>query len=349
MINDFEIYKMKLQVLTPLFIGSGEDYDRCDYIYDKENKRIHIIKQDKWIKYLSKSKKSLLEKFLEDLEDKGKMLEIDSWLESNGESLSEVIKNCCSGNIFNIPEIDDFKLNTVHSFIKNSDGEPYIPGSSIKGAIVSALIGYYVDKKKLKNEKIKINGILVSDSETFKLEDLKLYKKKDKIINDKKDEEQELPIYRECIIPKTEVEFTIGIDKKLIKKSGLDGFNGIDTIYEALKHKFNALYDDNQGIYHKCDYEKILKYMPADIYNDENHIDKGVLVLGGGAGFHSKSIVSSIYDFDKAINETKYSLKKGIAKKHKHQNDTIICPRAIKLSDTSEGLRYMGFCKIFEQ
>lgn len=341
MISDFKIYKMKLKVLSPLFIGSGESYDRCDYIYD--GKEIHIIEQDKWIDYLIKN--NLLDKFMEKLKTDGKNLEIDKWLELEGKDSKEVIKKCCM-NKFKAPDMEIFKSNVVHSFIKNIEGKPYIPGSSIKGAIVSSIIGYYIKKGVLKNHEVnkKIKGISVSDSTMFELENLELYKKKDKIIINDEEKQNELPIYRECAKVGTEVEFTIKIDNKLLKESRLNDFNGIETIYDALYDKLNVLYDKDIGIINN--YESILDYIPEDVY-EQGYWDDGVLILGGGAGFHSKSIVSSIYEFNDAFDKTQEYFKKGIARKHHHENDNVICPRAIKLVDVGK-LVYMGFCKISE-
>lgn len=78
MIQDFKLYKMKLKILSPTFIGSGEEYDRCDYIYDGQY--INIIEQNKWIEYLIEE--DLLDEFTDKLGKSGKNIEIDKWLRS---------------------------------------------------------------------------------------------------------------------------------------------------------------------------------------------------------------------------------------------------------------------------
>lgn len=342
MVQDFKLYKMKLKILSPTFIGSGEEYDRCDYIYDGQY--INIIEQNKWIEYLIKE--DLLDEFTDKLGKSGKNLEIDKWLKSKNKDLKKVIKRCCIKK-FKISNMTDFKSNTIHSFVKNIEGKPYIPGSSIKGAIISALVGYYGGQKKWdadKIQKIKIKGISISDSTSFDLENLELYKKKDRIIINGEEKQNELPIYRECAIPGTVVDFTIRIDEKLIRESGINNFKGLDSIYESLCSKFNVLYDEKIGIINN--YDTILDYMPGEVYKD-GKLEKGILILGGGAGFHSKSIISSLYDFNDAFDETQEIFKKGIARKHHHEKDDFICPRAIKLADVGK-MVYMGFCKIYE-
>lgn len=125
--------------------------------------------------------------------------------------------------IFDITHINGFKNHNIYSFIKNANREPYIPGSSIKGALVTALLSQILqnntkksiqylneiysmlEESKISNKANKINsniiknsfdykanyddvnikgmsGISISDSEPFKKENLKLYKKKDLII-----------------------------------------------------------------------------------------------------------------------------------------------------------------------
>lgn len=341
MIQDFKLYKMKIKILSPTFIGSGEEYDRCDYIYDGQY--INIIEQNKWIEYLIEE--NLLDEFTDKLSENGKNLEIDKWLRLKNKDLKKVIKICCDKK-FKIANMTDFKSNTIHSFVKNIEGKPYIPGSSIKGAIISALVGYYAGQKKWdadKTQKIKIKGISVSDSTSFDLKNLELYKKKDRIIINGEEKQNELPIYRECAIPGTVVDFTIRIDEKLIKESGINNFKGLDSIYDALYDKFIALYDEDAII---NNYDTILDYIPGEVYKDDK-LEDGVLILGGGAGFHSKSILSSLYNPNYAFNETKKILQKGIAQKHHHEKDDIICPRAIKLADVGK-MVYMGFCKIYE-
>ena len=289
----------------------------------------------------------MLDEFTDKLNRNGKNLEIDKWLRSKNKDLKKVIKRCCVKK-FKIANMTDFKSNTIHSFVKNIEGKPYIPGSSIKGAIVSAFIGYYAREKNLDYRQIKnmkIKGISVSDSTSFDLENLELYKKKDRIIINGEEKQNELPIYRECAIPGTVVEFTIRIDEKLVRESGINNFKGLDSIYDSLCNKFKVLYDEKIGIINN--YDTILDYMPGEVYKD-GKLENGILILGGGAGFHSKSIVSSLYDdFNDAFDETQEIFKKGIARKHHHENDDTICPRAIKLADVGK-MVYMGFCKIYK-
>lgn len=351
-IPDVQFYKMKLKILSPTFIGSGETYNRCDYI--KDGDKIYLIDEDKWIEYLLE--KNLLDKFTKHLEKMGKKTVIETWLRSENQNVKQAIKRCTSTS-FRASVLDDFKSNEIHGFVKNIEGQPYIPGSSIKGAIVSALIAYYLVKNKIRADekeldekelkKIKIPGISVSDSTPFSTENLLVYKKKDGIVlhNDMKN--NELPIYRECAIAGTEVEFSLRIDNKYIKENNIIREKiDINKIYDVLYEKMQSLYDEQYGIL--TDYNKALDFVPGEAYNEaDGYFDNGVFILGGGAGFHSKSILSSVYGYKDTMNKTKNILSKGIARKHHHEKDDNTCPRALKLVDVGKKV-YMGFCKIEE-
>lgn len=133
-IKNYKVYKMSLTALSPVFIGSGEELNKSMYVYN--NKEIMIIDERKLIKELL-SKKGLYENFLNEC--------------SSGDlNLTDFLKK----NLYGYEDIDIYKykinsysdiktggkLNNINAFIKSSNGKPYIPGSSIKGAIRTAII-----------------------------------------------------------------------------------------------------------------------------------------------------------------------------------------------------------------
>lgn len=343
-IPDVQFYKMKLKILSPTFIGSGETYNRCDYI--KDEGKIYIINQEKWIEYLLE--KNLLEKFTKYLEKMGKKTVIETWLKSENQNVKQAIKRCTSTS-FRASVLDNFKSNEIHGFVKNIEGQPYIPGSSIKGAIVSAIYGYYGREKNIKIKDLsyeKIPGISVSDSTPFSTDNLLVYKKKGKIVLHYDMKDEELPLYRECAMPGTEVEFTLRIDNRNMHKTIVGENLSLNRIYDVLYDKIQSLYNREIGIL--TEYDKTLDFIPSQAYNEKTgDFDDGVFILGGGAGFHSKSILSSLYGYDDAMKESKFVFSKGIARKHHHEKDDNTCPRALKLADVGKKV-YMGFCKIEE-
>ena len=146
-IKNYKVYKMSLTTLSPVFIGSGEELNKSMYVYN--NKEIMIIDERKLIKELL-SRKGLYESFLNECSSGD--LNLTNFLERhlNGYKNMDIYK-------YKINSYSDIKtggkLNNINSFIKSSNGKPYIPGSSIKGAIRTTIIAneIYHNKEKYIN------------------------------------------------------------------------------------------------------------------------------------------------------------------------------------------------------
>lgn len=376
-------YKLKIKVISPIYIGSGDVCSRCDYINIPEEKKIYLLDKKKWIDFLVKSK--LYDSFISNITQYGSNLDIYRWLKINyrfinEKKLPEFISSM-SEVIFDITHINGFKNHNIYSFIKNANREPYIPGSSIKGALVTALLSQILqnntkksiqylneiysmlEESKISNKANKINsniiknsfdykanyddvnikgmsGISISDSEPFKKENLKLYKKKDLIIvngNIKSKKIDDRPVYRECIDVGSETNFTLTIDTSKLKQD-LE-IKNIDSIMDALSLRIKLLFGDN-GI--------ISAWGQSSNYLPDNIFDKGVLQIGGGVGFHSKTLMSSICSSREEANKLTGKILDKIFKGKKHYLDKPISPRALKLATVNNQDVFMGFCKIKE-
>ena len=68
--NIFEYYTLKLTAKSPVFVGSGQSFDKKDFCLLKKTDKIRFMDVDKLIEYLSQSDRNmeLFEKFM--LEDK---------------------------------------------------------------------------------------------------------------------------------------------------------------------------------------------------------------------------------------------------------------------------------------
>ena len=96
-----------------------------------------------------------------------------------------------------------------------------------------------------------------------------------------------------------------------------------------------TMFGDNGAI---SSYKGAEKYLPRGFMSD------GVLVLGGGAGFHSKSIISSLTN--NHFEETKKILANQF-RNHKHEFDNPISPAILKVAEVESGTKkFMGICKI---
>lgn len=139
----FENYTFTLETLSPLRIGSGEKLDSKQYYLDDD----HILRLDqrKWTKLLSR--KRLVDKYTNAIL---KGTDLHTFVQEYRRyiSLSE-LKDAAlyQAPVYRLPYDLQNKEKTpyLHLFQSDSEGNPYIPGSSLKGAIVASLLAVYYE------------------------------------------------------------------------------------------------------------------------------------------------------------------------------------------------------------
>lgn len=140
--NIFERKKIRIKTKSPIHIGSAyQKLTRFEFI--QKEQWIYPISEERLSKFLLE--KNLVDSYVSSIEEKGgdfNLLEI-----FKGISLKEVEKLSMWGKIkvFNNSKIEDFK-----PFIRDGFGVPYIPGTSIKGVIRTAIL--YNALKTFKNQ-----------------------------------------------------------------------------------------------------------------------------------------------------------------------------------------------------
>ena len=145
-IKNYKVYKMTLTTLSPIFIGSGEKLNKSAYFcYDDE---VNVIDEKKLVKLL-RSRRGLFEAFMSEASSDN--LYLTKFLENNIPNFKNLdihkYKLISHSNI--ITTKGKIKtLNDINTFIKSSNGKPYIPGSSIKGFIRTALIASEIRRNK---------------------------------------------------------------------------------------------------------------------------------------------------------------------------------------------------------
>ena len=154
-------YKMKLEVLTPLHIG-GADYksklDKKEYVFDKDKKTLTLIDSEKFISFLIR--KNLFDEYISYIQrnlklkknEQDKNIKLIDFLKDKNiyKNIEEFRKKAPIKVDINIENMNDIKLMT-----RNVLGKPYIPGSSIKGALVNFLLVDYIIKHRNEFEKEK--------------------------------------------------------------------------------------------------------------------------------------------------------------------------------------------------
>lgn len=150
-------YKVELTTITPIHIGTGEDYVPVDYVIIKEsdNKNyFYFINREKFINHIIEH--NMYEKFLTICNTASSMA-INKFIFDNFNKEMIDWTMLVTNEVVNTYE-NNIKMNTkkneknrleIRSFISdNFSKNIYIPGSSIKGSIRTAVLNY-----KIKNEK----------------------------------------------------------------------------------------------------------------------------------------------------------------------------------------------------
>lgn len=230
-------YQFILRTLAPVHIGSGGTYTPKEYIY--ENGHYYFPDMGKLYREIEKDgevKVTMFEDFLMQSGSQGSHHSsqlINFLRDSNipsrdfggyaiketGHEVAETSANE-QGSQAAVPTRVG-RLNEVAAFIKDPYGNPYIPGSSLKGAIRTILINEFFKVDNNRTARFAIpwgaqrdrafsdifHDIRVSDSQPIPPEKLILAQKWD--YSAIKGEASALPIHRESLKPFTEVLFTI--------------------------------------------------------------------------------------------------------------------------------------------
>src|SRR5699024_7998560 len=135
-------FKIKATVITPISIGNGTQYSPYRDYFISENK-VHYIEERKLGDLLAK-RESLMDEYIEgvaNMEGNRSRFDIKNFIrDSLSINPKEVVKKSLDFNGNALAKLP------INSFIKMPNGQPYIPGSSIKGALKTALV--YTDLEK---------------------------------------------------------------------------------------------------------------------------------------------------------------------------------------------------------
>ena len=321
-------YKMNLEVLTPLHI-SGADYKsrlgKKEYVFNKEEKTLTLIDNEKFVGFLIK--KNLFDKYISYIENsvnakvmiQNRNINLLNFLKANNidKDIKEYRKKAPIKVDMNIENMNDIKL-----MLRNIEGKPYIPGTSIKGALVSFLLVNYIINHRDEFSKAK-REIL---SECKKAND-------DRSVKNLKNEIKK-------IISRIEKFIIYGDNKELekSKKFGIsisDSYNYYDTrtnFYQDIDEKRNAKTENEKNktmpvvreyimVNSKFDFDitldmDLLKESELKIKNindlinslensvaylinileDKNSPRTENLILGANTGFLQKTVVYALFE-----------------------------------------------------
>lgn len=405
--RDFqETYKMAVEILTPVNIACDEVLKANEYLYDAKTSTVYFLNQMMWHKFIyTHNLFDEYERYIKSSSEKS----LYEWLQSFGYKINDIKLAIKSKAFAHVNVLKSKKtLNDIVLQSKLIDGTPFIPGSSIKGVIRTAILydllnknreikkQYWNEIKSLRssmksaqinkylinginkdinkkatnlevallhklnlvnkeNKPIKqfnavcsvMRGISVGDSEHInQAVPMEVLQKIDLGLNKDVDAGKEMPVFRECILPKAKFNFQLKIDKTMTKEIGI---NSIDDLLRMLQNYFDFVNDIFKSAFGKrCEH----------LFDE---INGGNIYLGSNTGFLTKTLVMALADrkeeavdfirdlLDMNFNQkdAKYNGEKDNAK-HNGKNDTKISPRTLKATKYKENTILMGVAKIYK-
>ena len=373
--------KMKLEVLTPLHIG-GADYksklDKKEYIFDKYKKNLTLIDNEKFIDFLIK--KNLFEKYIAYIENnvnakvmiQNRNINLFNFLKANNidKDIQDFRKKAPIKLDMNIENMNDIKL-----MLRDVQGKPYIPGTSIKGALINLLLVDYIIKNREKFSKEK--RIILSECKKtnddrsirgLKNDIKKIVNQIEKsiIYSDNKTLEKSkkfgISVSDSYSYSNTRTNFYQDIDEKRTNKPGEDKSRPMPVAREYIIS--NSIFDFDitldidlleesklkiKNIDDLIDsIENAMSYL-IDVLEDKNSPRTENLVLGANTGFLQKTIVYALFEDEKERLEV---VKKLLHKNQKnvignHLNDKF-APRVLNRIKINNKNLLAGLVKIMK-
>lgn len=357
--GQLKIYNAQIKIDTPVFIGSGKSYLKNSFIFYQDTKEVAIVDIPKMITLISKSSNVMdeYERFILNNTYNGKLNEFLTEFFSKEQIESLIVYKCNAKDAFDV----EHTLSEIQQFIRMNNGKPYLPGSSIKGAISTCLLAYLINKSPQKAQKIiednykkenkyriksktnlsteyfntlnlndkifnAVNSIMrtvsISDSEPLDASSLILARKIDISVSGN---ENRLNLVRESIKPGTIIKFKIAID------SGFKGVT-IDQIRNAIC-EFSKSYIDNY----------VSKFKIKSSFNEYTN----KLFIGGGVGYFAKSEVYHAFDYNKSVKIVS-DIMQCLFKGGNHDKDINIgiSPHMLKYTKYNNMIMPFGICEL---
>lgn len=361
-----KIEQIEMEVLTPIFIGGNESKNlkKLDYIY--EDNKINIINQEKLLNYLEDKK--LYDSFFKLLKSGSKKFSISDFFREN--NLIDYRTRIYKESI-DITGYNKNTVNEINRFVSDGYSKKYIPGSSLKGMIVNAIKCKYMNdhnfemrglreldqlrgrdfdrelsSKSRDIEKILIDEdnklaqyIQVSDSKVIDDKSTFFGVKEDLVLKAKEVKINSISLCREYLKPGIKVQFSIKVQYDKLNKLGIYSF---EDIVKALEFKTNDVIKMQSKIVEsaqKCNIK--VRY--------SNNNDTPNAILGGGAGYFSKS---ALYNSSKDKQMIYRLVAKQLDNKFRHshlKNDIFVSPRTVKLSSYNNVKYVVGMCKVIKK
>ena len=136
-LGHLQVYDLILKTRTPLFVGSGKKYVKKEYLFDPKGRRASFLKEDAFFQLLTdRNLEERYEQFM-----RGEQDNLHAFLTRDCQLRPEEVRSVIRYSVdASDAEVVKDKKREIHGFIRNAAGQVYLPGSSVKGAIRTALL-----------------------------------------------------------------------------------------------------------------------------------------------------------------------------------------------------------------
>lgn len=351
MTPDFlEKYDCTLTVKNPVFVGSGKKLSKVEYIYEPGTKTLRVLDVRRLYEFMaSKGREKALEDYFR-----------------RPDNYNGTIMFLLSNQIRR-PDYDNFVAYTLEDcmlpqdsggrgrstkydileFMSDPYGNPYVPGSTIKGmlrtaiaasrirrdAVLKSRIASKLERSTGRNRKYlakeiteaeaaifnnleyegqKHGDAVNSDMRLVRVSDSEPLSSRDLMVCKKFDERPDgtgnaLPIFKICLKPGTKIKFTVTLEKSACESSLGKQFYSFDDIVRALR-----------------DFDSIYTSQFLNQFKNQVRPTDEIRCWLGSAGFHSKTILGAMYDDDEdLLYKTKEvfenTLNEKVFRQHGHE------------------------------
>lgn len=331
--GNLEQYELRLKTDGPVFVGTGASLSKVEYCYFPAKGLIAVLDDDRFLDYLvARRLTDLYEAFMGRAAQMDRVDLMRDFLRPNLVTEADVSKFTAYTIRVQGSLDDGHSRKEIYLFHQNAAHEPYIPGSSVKGALRTAILTKmllekpwsgafsggkfdaanletaYLNTRNLTGKQSDpknsvMHGLSISDSLPVPREKMALYQKED-LFTGEAGETKRINLLRECAVPGTEFRFSLTVDRKICP--AWDAEFLLDCLRKA-------------GEFYKKTY---LPAFPA--YRGKFPASETpMLFLGGGSGYAAKNVVYPARGYagkDTALRETAAILRHR-SPEHGHEKD----------------------------
>ena len=385
MSNRIDHAQLSLTIVSPTNIGGPETLTTKDYMYNYDAGEVYLLNNYEWFRFLERHNKlAEFEAYMQDEMVRPNGRTMYDWAK-NAIGASQLTKDTLGSAIGSIMKSSIYNkgrknsLNDITPQIRGANGDVYIPGSSIKGVIDSAIISHMLRNNKAFRSTVQRELRKVLDvykrknarnlfKDIFKMVNLAILKHIHVLTNNEGKPFKGILANAFRGISVSDAMPISAIQTEVLKKEDScideDGTHAISVHRECIlpnqKFSFTVTLDTAMtkeiGITSidqvldilQEDFDAIHKLLASKFKKVSPSIFKALepanAYIGSNTGFVQKTIIMAAFTDDEktGIDIIKAILDVNFQKAEHDRKDTVMAPRAIKLVKWNGNYYEMG-------